>query len=370
MKTKLIIFVSLFLYQAFTSAHALRFIKDLSLTTGTEVGGLPLGGLSGCAYDENQKRFYAISDDRSERAPARIFEFEINLEPEVKISPKNVLLLTDEKGNHFAKRKVDFEALVLLENGNFLLSSEGNGDLRPRLPPEFMLFDSMGKRLSSWSLPSYLVPEQKSKQLLGVRNNLAFEAFSKIPNTQKLLAISEQALIQDGPETGNDTRSPSRVLVFEAKGDYRDAKVVQSYVYQTDSFFDILNEPTVKGDSGVSETLALNEKEFIVLERSFFPSILKTRIRLFKAQIQATSTDVSQYESLKDVKYIPVKKELLVDLNDYLPLLDKSYSSLDNIESMCWGPRFKNGKRSLILVSDNNFNIFQRTQFVILETDY
>ena len=126
----------------------------------------------------------------------------------------------------------------------------------------------------------------------------------------------------------------------------------------------------MKGDSGVSEALALNDKEFLVLERSFFPSILKTRIRIFKAEIQNESTDVSKYEALKDVKYVPVKKKLLIDLNDYISLLDQSYSSLDNIESMCWGPRLSNGKRSLILISDNNFNVFQRTQFVILETDF
>ena len=235
MKIKFLIFGLLFVYQAMTSAHALRFIKDINITNGTEVSGSPVGGLSGCAYDEAKQRLLAVSDDRSERAPARVFEFEIKLEPDVKITPKGVLLLTDEQGNHFAKGRVDFEAISLLGNGNFLLSSEGNGDLRPRIPPAFILFDSKGKRQSTWTLPSYLIPEQKSKQLLGVRNNLAFEAFTRIPNSQKFIAISEQALIQDGPLTGNETHSPSRVLFFESKNSEREAQILNSNVYITDS---------------------------------------------------------------------------------------------------------------------------------------
>lgn len=346
-----------------------QFVADFNFPTSATVNEYQLGGLSGCAYNEATKRLMAISDDRSERGPARLYEFDLDFTKGYKLTPKSVLPLKDEKGEFFGKKKVDFEAISLLGNGNFLLSSEGNGDLTPRLPPEVMLFTAEGKRLGSWSLPSWVIPTAKKEQVQGVRNNLAFEAFTQIPNSQKFVLISEQALIQDGLETDNDKRSPSRLMVFETGPDFLNSKLRQAYVYETDSFKDILGESTPKGDSGVAEVLALNEKDFLVLERSFFPAILKTRIRIFKASIEGQSTDVSGLQSLAEKKYIPVKKELLLDLNDLLSKMDSNYASLDNIESMCWGPRNANNKRTLILMSDSNFNVFQRTQVVVLEVN-
>jgi len=321
-----------------------------------------MGGLSGCTYDENRHLLLAISDDRSEKGPARIYEFNVDFSgPQLSITPKNHLILQDEKDRNFAKAQVDFEGIAHLKNGNLLLISEGNGELSPRLPPSLMLFNSKGKRIKEWKLPPYLIPEPKGKQKTGARNNLAFEALTQIPNTDRFALISEQALIQDGPETGNDDKSPTRFFLMENE------QVHSSYVYETDSFKQILGESVFKGTSGVSEALALNDKEFLVLERSFFYTTLKSRIRLFKTTIEKESTDISNWESLKGKKYIPLKKELLVDFNEFLPKLDAKYSALDNIEAMCWGPQLKNKKRSLIFISDNNFSIFQRTLFIILE---
>jgi hypothetical protein len=40
---------------------------------------------------------------------------------------------------------------------------------------------------------------------------------------------------------------------------------------------------------------------------------------------------------------------------------------LDNTEGMCWGPRLANGRRSLVVVSDDNFSARQITQFAAFE---
>jgi len=39
---------------------------------------------------------------------------------------------------------------------------------------------------------------------------------------------------------------------------------------------------------------------------------------------------------------------------------------VDNLEGMTWGPRLASGERVLLLVSDNNFNPAQVTQFLAL----
>jgi hypothetical protein len=38
---------------------------------------------------------------------------------------------------------------------------------------------------------------------------------------------------------------------------------------------------------------------------------------------------------------------------------------LDNLEGMTLGPRLPDGSQSLVLVSDNNFNDIQLTQFLL-----
>jgi hypothetical protein len=59
-----------------------------------------------------------------------------------------------------------------------------------------------------------------------------------------------------------------------------------------------------------------------------------------------------------DIKKItPVQKKLLLDLRT----LDVA---LDNIEGLTLGPQLSHRERLLILVSDNNFNNIQRTQFL------
>ena len=58
----------------------------------------------------------------------------------------------------------------------------------------------------------------------------------------------------------------------------------------------------------------------------------------------------------------PARKTLLLDLDDLgIPL--------DNVEGMTFGPRLPDGRRSVVLVSDNNFAASQFTQFLLFALD-
>ncbi len=54
----------------------------------------------------------------------------------------------------------------------------------------------------------------------------------------------------------------------------------------------------------------------------------------------------------------PVEKTLLLDL-------DMLRIPLDNVEGMTFGPDLPDGRRSLVLVSDNNFSPAGFTQFLV-----
>ncbi len=62
------------------------------------------------------------------------------------------------------------------------------------------------------------------------------------------------------------------------------------------------------------------------------------------------------------VDYDPMGKNLVVNLEDLG--IDP-----DNVEGMTFGPPLPDGRQTLILVSDNNFNSAQITQFILLALD-
>ncbi len=106
-----------------------------------------------------------------------------------------------------------------------------------------------------------------------------------------------------------------------------------------------------------------NDGTLLAMERSFAVGVGNT-IKLYEALTQG-ATDVSGTGDLFGegtgvaVDFNPVDKRLLVDFADM-------NLSPDNIEGMTLGPTLSDGRRTLILVSDNNFYSNQVTQFIVL----
>jgi hypothetical protein len=66
-------------------------------------------------------------------------------------------------------------------------------------------------------------------------------------------------------------------------------------------------------------------------------------------------------DALAPGNHQPVAKTLVADFATL------GLSRLDNTEGMCWGPPLPNGNRMLVVVSDDNFNPLQVTQFAAFE---
>jgi hypothetical protein len=74
-----------------------------------------------------------------------------------------------------------------------------------------------------------------------------------------------------------------------------------------------------------------------------------------------SGSDVKDIDALTDNTSVkPVSKQLLLNMDD-LGIY------IDNIEGITWGPTLPNGNRTLLLVSDNNFQSFQKTQILLFE---
>lgn len=119
--------------------------------------------------------------------------------------------------------------------------------------------------------------------------------------------------------------------------------------------------PVGVGDNGVSEILALDARRLLVLERSGIKGAdgrYSYHVRLYLADL-SRAEDVSRRPSLADGSVRVVEKRLLVNF-------DRLGIRIDNLEAMAWGPRRKDGARTLVLASDDNYDARQINQILVL----
>lgn len=324
---------------------------DFVLPPGAQIGDVPVGGLSAIDYDPATDRLWLISDDRAERGPARAYEARLTFAAEggVDVEVLRQLPLTDEQGVPFAAGQVDPEGLRCLPGGGLAWSSEGN--TRRGIPPAVFIADAAGQTLRRLRIPKAFLPAKDH----GVRNNYGFESLTLSPDGQTLWTASEAALVQDGPLAGPEVRSACRLLAF----DLATGQAGAQYVYLTEPVVDTPEPEGALAMNSLSDLLALDDGTFLALERAFTMGV-GFRIRLFRIDT-SHATDVREKARL-DATEIPVSKTLIMDL-------ESIGRRLDNLEGLCFGPLLPDGRRSLILVSDNNFNAIQISQFLVFALD-
>ncbi|MBD2302519.1 esterase-like activity of phytase family protein [Nostoc sp. FACHB-190] len=334
------------------------------------VNNLPtqLGGLSGVTYDAVNNRYYAISDDRSQFGPARFYTF--TTDPATinttGVNFTNVTPLTDSNNNFFALNTIDLEGIALTNNGTVFISSEGEVTPIRVLDPfirEFSL--STGQQIKSLPVPAKFLPVfndinnngtlDPGEQTSGIRNQLAFESLTITLDQKTLFTATENALFQDA--SANNTVN-SRIIKYNLES----SQPEKEYLYSTET-----------NNTGLVDLLAIdNQGTLLALERTFDPTLGVT-IKIYEISVQ-NATDISAIDSLNSLTtqelaaIQPVKKRLVLDLTELnLPNSDGFHpTGLDNIEGLTFGPKLADGRQSIVLVSDNNFNQSQFTQILAL----
>jgi 3-phytase len=374
------------------------FLRQSAFVTGFIPAGVagsvngvqtPVGGLSGVTYDGVNNRYYAISDDRSQVGPARFYTFTTDTQ----VTFTNVTPLKDTNGNFFAINTLDPEGIALTKNGTVFISSEGEVNLNAgRVSNPFIKEYSLttGQEVRRHSPPqaSLLVPRKflpvvedtngngivdgNDTQTSGVYNNLAFESLTITPDQKTLFTATENALSQDGLKASLGSGSRSRIL----QSNLVTGQPEKEYLYITDALAQppvgIAQPPnpsTGFADNGLVDLLAIdNRGTLLALERSFAQGVGNT-IKIYEISLQG-ATDISFYDSLNNLSaeklrtIAPAQKRLLLNLNDLnLP------NGTDNIEGITFGPKLADGRQSIVLVSDNNFNQSQFTQILTLGAD-
>ena len=353
-------------------APVLRFIDDFNFADGAlfdHIEPPEFGGISGIGYDPTNGSLTALSDARFD---CRFYELELKLsENSLKVTPISVTFLRDGEGELLPPRAMDGEGLALMSDGSLLVSSEG--DVSRGAAPGLFLFGSDGRMKRQLPVPAKFLGSSADDAAEGVRDNLAFESLAISPDGTRIYFAAEGALAQDGDVTSPERGSRTRIVEYAFDGN--EVHPMNEFAYDVDPVSTPSDFGPGVGGNGLVELVSLGGGELLALERSFFVEgfdMLEDhrshqQIRIYFVSLRDAS-DVSDVASLKqDGDVRPASKELLLDLEDIVSQLDPDFPTLDNFEGMCFGPELSSGNRSLVLVSDNNFQPWQRTAFLIFE---
>ncbi len=345
------------------SVTNIDFLGEVSFETGLTFADTEVGGISGLTYDSSNNIYYALSDDRSTVNDPRYYDVEIALSDgsldDGDIEFTEVTTLLNAGGNLFSASSLDPEGIALTERGTLFISSEG--DTNNLVDPFISEFSLDGQIFNELPIPEKFLPTVD--QSSGIRNNQGFESLTITPDGKYLFTATENALFQDGEVSSTEAGSPSRILQYDLETE----EAVGEFLYETDAIPVPPDPEDGFADNGLVELLAIdNTGSFLALERSFASGV-GYNIRLYEVNIQG-ATDISGVDSLlnEDGEQIDVdetvSKKLLLDFSDL-------GITLDNSEAIAFGSTLPDGRQSLIVTSDNNFNEAQKTQFLALAID-
>ncbi|MFB2894685.1 esterase-like activity of phytase family protein [Aerosakkonemataceae cyanobacterium BLCC-F50] len=326
-----------------------------------------VGGLSGITYDRQRDRFYAISDDRSNLAPARFYtlKLDINNSKIQKAEIEKVTFLKTKDSKTYPKGSIDPEGIALTPQGTVFISSEGsNRELIPPFIGEFDLNNGILKQ--NLPMPQRYIPDANGEQQeRGVQDNLGFESLTlnptgSLPSTGepiRLFTVTESALIQDKDPPQKDEQGNFKPQITKCR--FLHYLISDGPpIILSEHLYPLSPNPPGAMYYGVTDLLAIDQGgHFLSLERSF--GLTGFGAKLYQV-FTGAATDTSRIASLKgEIKAVQaVKKQLALDLQEL-------GIKLDNLEGITFGPRLPDGSQSLILISDDNFKEEQITQLLL-----
>jgi hypothetical protein len=163
------------------------------------------------------------------------------------------------------RRSLDSEGLARKADGSWFVSDE--------YAPGIYHFSATGDLLATLRVPDAFIPKRgnypgttafaaTNSLTSGRRSNRGFEALCLTPSGDRLVAMLQGPLLQDGG--ANNASQNDRVLMFDvAAGSATYGRVVAEYVY----VLTLNGSAATNRQTTISEALALNEKDFLVIER-------------------------------------------------------------------------------------------------------
>jgi hypothetical protein len=390
-------------------AYAITFVNSLTIPgETTDLSGLGNGAnlnrfggaFSDLYYDRANNVYYGLSD----RGPGggvydyftRVQKFTLDVNPQTgAISNFNLLqtILFTKDGQNFnglnptllngnssiLGLSQDPEGFAIAPNGNFYVSDEYG--------PSVYEYKPDGTFVRAFEIPQNILPKVGSTLNFvdgrgtitsGRQDNRGFEGLAITPDGSKLYAMLQDPLVNEGASNDGRNSRNLRIVVF----DTATGKSSAQYIYPLESLDSINNRipgtaddfaATAQGRNiGISAIVALNDKEFLVLERDnrgigvddplgTAPVASK---RVYKIDItgatDVTNISLAGTNTLPD-GVVPVKKDSIPFLDIAAKLQAAGLPVPEKLEGLAVGPQLADGSYALLLGTDNDFSVTQNS---------
>ncbi len=319
-----------------------------------ERGGATLGGLSGMTWDRERDVYYAVSDDGGAHGPPRFYTLSLDLENPQEPSV-SVVGWTELRGLDPTEHGLDFEGIALTSDDTLLVTSEGGRRVIDGVATELPPF------LGEWSLDGTLLhysrlPDRFSARPgleRGMRPNQGPEALALSRDGGVAFVGFEGPIRQDGADPTAMAGAWSRVVEVAST----DGLPTAERAYRLDPVHAEKPTPDSFSVRGLVELLALPGGGLLAMERSYVAG-RGTAVQLYLVAT-GTGDDITDRDSLLVGGFRPLRKEMVLDLSS----LDVP---IDNYEALALGPRLADGRQTLWILSDDNFNRGVQSTWLIL----
>ncbi|PTX42376.1 hypothetical protein C8P64_2804 [Christiangramia gaetbulicola] len=331
----------------------LRFLDEYVLPADTRLENTVVGGLSGIDY-KNDKLFMVCDDAGN----PRIYLADLSIEGKKIKAITLDQIISIKKSEELENKVLDLEAIRYdKDRTKFIVTSEGA--IKDGKDPGIYEVSIFGRANRSYTIPEHFKANTDQRP----RNNGVFEGITESIDNKGYWVAMELPLEKDGPKP---KIYPSRSHVRMTKFNKETGKATKQFAYKLDGVSKLpINFFAV---NGVTEILEYSQDRFLVLERSYSAGYGShgNTVKIFDVDASQV-TNILDKNELKGEKYKKAEKKLIFNFKSVKDQLTKEI--IDNIEGMCFGPTLENGERSLILVSDNNFNSFaeQINQFILMQ---
>lgn len=364
---------------------------DLSGLTGTLTNGNgdPINGVNGQPFPHNLLgafgssiaytgfgNTYLVANDRgfgdgvanySDRFHTFDITVNLNAALDLRVTPtiQSTTLLRNEAGQNLIGLSSAFDAtnssnsLRFDPEGMAIANSSRSIYLSDEYGPFIYEFDrATGQRIRVINLPDNFkianpngngAMELPPNNTSGRQANRGMEGLAISPDGTTLFGLMQSPLIQDGALNASNSRRGINIRLLKvdiATG------ATQEFLYQLEN----------GTNNGTNEILAINDHEFLVIERDGRATNPVTK-RIYRIDLTG-ATDISNIASLPQTgtpaNVTPVSKSLFLDLLDpahnyqsFLPV-GLTFAFPEKIEGITFGPTLSNGDQLFLVLNDND----------------
>jgi hypothetical protein len=346
----------------------------LDLSGGTNANNGRIGYFSDIHYDAKRKHWWGLSD----RGPGggvldyetRVQRFKLDIDKNTGaiggFKVLQTIIFRDEMGNALnglAPNPTSAIGLALDPEGFVVHPKSGHFLVSDEYGPSLYEFDREGYRVRAFQTPANLIPRSAvgvpnfandTGNTLGKRTNRGFEGLAITPDGAYVYAMLQSAMLDEGGGSG----VCNRIVKFDTST----GEAIGQYAYQMDG--------SSQG-RGISALLALNNTEFLVLERNNrgvgagADNTAPFNKKVFKIDL-SNAADVSGVTFASSS--CPAGKVSKV-ATPFLDLALNGPAALagqvpEKWEGLALGPRLNDGSYLMLAGTDNDYSVTQNASNV------